>query len=494
MVGSRENSDPMEKTSKNVALKIEEHILDNISSGIWPADTALPSIRTCARVLHVAPNTVAKAYSQLARLNHIRRNPVNRRFYVPGLVQGSDSVARPHFESRKEKKTAALRENILSGMYGESRTLPSMRELQKQLHCSYATVKSALACLSREGIIERQGNFYTRSYAPKPSASVYLTTPRLKINSHYYDHLIQGIEQALSVRGWGQLNYFFQRNSRSVPPPSHDVAGYIVPRWREEKFVPWRRFPAIPSVIIDTEYTAGVESIAAPNVFIIRPDNRHAGAAIAGHLLGRGNRMAAFFTHVPTTFEWVRQRLESVTAAFAESRPGQSRRCRFFGLTEEGATVKKKTVFDDDMKALSKAFGSEQQRKCGLPLDKIEHMFRGSIWKVLERLDLYAQMKPLFEAALLDKDITAWVCVNDNVAHAALTFLNTAGIEVPGRIAVTGFDDIAEAKVSGLTTYNFHFDRMGYRAVEFLAQGRERSPGKGKPRVMPGALCIRKST
>ena len=50
---------------------------------------------------------------------------------------------------------------------------------------------------------------------------------------------------------------------------------------------------------------------------------------------------------------------------------------------------------------------------------------------------------------------TAWIGANDAVAMMAVDWLKARGIEVPGAISVTGFDDTSAALRSGLTSYRF---------------------------------------
>ena len=66
------------------------------------------------------------------------------------------------------------------------------------------------------------------------------------------------------------------------------------------------------------------------------------------------------------------------------------------------------------------------------------------------------QFPPLFEQALADPTITAWVAYNDLLAFVALNYLENKGIRVPADISVIGFDDTVEAFGNGLTSYYFN--------------------------------------
>jgi DNA-binding LacI/PurR family transcriptional regulator len=69
-------------------------------------------------------------------------------------------------------------------------------------------------------------------------------------------------------------------------------------------------------------------------------------------------------------------------------------------------------------------------------------------------------LMPLFEKALRDKKITAWICTNDETALYALEFLRHNNIAVPQQISVIGFDDTFEAFGKGLTSYNFNISAI----------------------------------
>ena len=74
---------------------------------------------------------------------------------------------------------------------------------------------------------------------------------------------------------------------------------------------------------------------------------------------------------------------------------------------------------------------------------------------------------------LLDErgmQVDAIVAANDRMAIGAFEALQQRGIQVPGNIALTGFDDIREARSLGvpLTTVRQSFHEMGFQAVELL--------------------------
>ncbi|HTV22158.1 MAG TPA: substrate-binding domain-containing protein, partial [Polyangiaceae bacterium] len=71
------------------------------------------------------------------------------------------------------------------------------------------------------------------------------------------------------------------------------------------------------------------------------------------------------------------------------------------------------------------------------------------------------------------EQLDAIVAANDNMAIGAMDELGRQGISVPDRIAVVGFDDIEEARLTdpSLTTSRQPLDRIGTEAVRRLLQG-----------------------
>jgi LacI family transcriptional regulator len=66
--------------------------------------------------------------------------------------------------------------------------------------------------------------------------------------------------------------------------------------------------------------------------------------------------------------------------------------------------------------------------------------------------------------------VDAIIAGNDMMALGALMALRSAGIDVPGQVAVTGFDDVPLARYLGLTTVSVDIVGLGQRAIEVLLE------------------------
>jgi DNA-binding LacI/PurR family transcriptional regulator/signal transduction histidine kinase len=97
-------------------------------------------------------------------------------------------------------------------------------------------------------------------------------------------------------------------------------------------------------------------------------------------------------------------------------------------------------------------------------------------------------------------DFDALVCLNDFMAFGALEALRERGVDVPGRVSVTGFDDVAEARWAGppLTTVHQPLEALGAEALdlalELLAGGTTGlGEARGGPRSLDCACVFRRS-
>jgi LacI family transcriptional regulator len=90
----------------------------------------------------------------------------------------------------------------------------------------------------------------------------------------------------------------------------------------------------------------------------------------------------------------------------------------------------------------------------------------------------------------------ALVCANDQMALGALEVFNAAGVDVPGRVIVTGFDGIGDTRRSTprLTTVRQPMAALGQAAVELMVQ-RIADPDRAPvERRLPVQVLIRESS
>lgn len=84
--------------------------------------------------------------------------------------------------------------------------------------------------------------------------------------------------------------------------------------------------------------------------------------------------------------------------------------------------------------------------------------------------------------------------LNDDMALAVGRVLSERGLCVPGDIGLAGFDGVAAAEFSGLTTFETPLVEMGRTAAGLLIDLIEDRPVSSRSKILPGRLSARKST
>ena len=117
------------------------------------------------------------------------------------------------------------------------------------------------------------------------------------------------------------------------------------------------------------------------------------------------------------------------------------------------------------------------------------------IWREEQRFAI-----ELTEAAcgrLSEPDVTAVVCGNDQIAVAAIAFLRSRGLGIPGDISVVGFDDIPFASLvsPALTTVRMPTASMGVEAVNLLVRRLEgQGPDAARSRLVLGVELVERDS
>lgn len=91
---------------------------------------------------------------------------------------------------------------------------------------------------------------------------------------------------------------------------------------------------------------------------------------------------------------------------------------------------------------------------------------------------------------------TAIVAFSDVIALGVLDAAHRAGVDVPGQVSVSGFDDIGEAMTvrPGLTTVHQAITTKGRLAAEFLVDEISREEGRSRREILETTLLVREST
>ncbi|MEU4426532.1 LacI family DNA-binding transcriptional regulator [Actinoplanes sp. NPDC024001] len=108
-------------------------------------------------------------------------------------------------------------------------------------------------------------------------------------------------------------------------------------------------------------------------------------------------------------------------------------------------------------------------------------------------LDLEAGERAARELLRRGRPPQALVCANDELALGALRAAEAAGLDVPGDLAVTGWDDLLAARFAGLTTVAQPMRSLGATAARWLNQRISDPSPAARRRVLPTRLLVRRS-
>lgn len=88
----------------------------------------------------------------------------------------------------------------------------------------------------------------------------------------------------------------------------------------------------------------------------------------------------------------------------------------------------------------------------------------------------------------------AFVCANDELALGVMSQLRKSGVDTPGQVMVTGWDDVMAARYAGLTTVRQPMRELGATAARLLDELITGSRTEPRHEVLPTELVVRAST
>jgi DNA-binding FadR family transcriptional regulator len=529
----------MKSESGPAVLKAAAFIRNNLAKGVWQPGDCLPSYVTLAKDARVSPVSLTRAMAILKREGlvsgtqrsriRVGREETNA---PPGQLQ--DPVWR--------MKRLALEKDLLMGVFATQDKLPSLKELQIRYGTCFRTMRRILRAMAADGVIQLRGRTYmpltvaTRSYTPRV---VFITfriqaLPRSAINQGQYQ-VLGLFENECIRRGLKpeimEIDFYDPVETHRMiasPALNRPALGYVLDAtwsegsvFRQSTIDLLMRLAALqrPIAILDEIGTFELPAPFAANLLIqvFRIEGKRAGGRIARLLLEIGHREVAYISsrHL---HRYSTERLEGVQEQYSNAGLGDK-------VHPAVATVPTNHLdqlldlsgFDDSL--IRKVIGVDRTKsqeedqyrqfleyRAGKTAGRFTpddvRVLRNSLAgvsvmarqervdrKVFDRMcvDVFAQagarldgivLAPLFKRALGFKHATAWICVNDGAALAALAFLRERAIPVPGRISVIGFDnEPVQAFNQRLTTFDFNAVGFVYGMLNFIMR-----PPRLKPR------------
>lgn len=497
--------------------RAEEHLrslLSTVNAEAGPA--RLPTIAALAQAAGVSKTTMAKAVSLLVRdgVLHASQGAGIRVLGPPGPrplpARGAERQAPSRAWQRVREAIAA---DILAGRFAPGGALPSVKELCRSYGVCHQTLKRAAAGI--DGLVP-----YKRSYrleAARQSAHggrVVFVAATDSIEALAFDtsrspEFWQCLERechnhrvGLDIRS---VHSVLDNQAGQPARPAGPVLGYIVSPHNldgalvlEVLDVLGRRKRPIAVTHEFGDFLRLVPSVNNPMVrtFSIANDYR-AGRDVGSYLLRLGHRGVACFSRSPDV-AWSENRVAGLRDAF--SRAGVPDGVRVFTAGISDIWVQ---MFPDHPGAQprgeqSRAIIRQAQRM----MDCVPASDQENLGDLTMRIRIALllneegkRLAPLFESALAEPGITAWVAVFDRMALMAQAFLRQRNRPAGKHISVVGFDDIVESFAKGLSSYNFNVRALASALVQHVLGGSRMGRTRGDDvTFIPGFVVERGST
>jgi DNA-binding LacI/PurR family transcriptional regulator/DNA-binding transcriptional regulator YhcF (GntR family) len=506
-----------EKSSPGVK-KAFDFVKQHLEDTVWQPGEPLPATVSLARSAGVSPVTMLRALAMLKDQGLVNGIPRSR-FRAGGSVKGMVKHVDADSAAWVLKRTS-LEKDILAGVYAHQGALPSIKELEVRYGTCFRTMRKILRSMVDDGVVKLRGKKYEMQRVPDRAYSQRIVFITFQIQAIPRSALNQGQYQVLSLferecinRGLKLevvTNDFYNsietRRIISSPSINEPALGYIFDLWwypgedfRRGHSDLFARLATLkkPVAILDEvgDFILPQPFAANPLFQVFRIEGKRAGARVARFLLGMGHQSVAFFSSSHQN-AYSKLRLEGANEQFAKAgcpngvRPIVTdkienhllhlldisgfdeplvRKVMAVSRTESQtrdlqneyqlfkSSGKPEPLKPDDIKLLKKNMNAIQA-VAPLELDKtfFDKITLSTVTEGGTRIT-WMSLAPLFEEALKYRDVTAWICVTDGTALAALDFLRNRGIAVPGRISLIGFDnEPIDAVEQRLTSLDFN--------------------------------------
>jgi LacI family transcriptional regulator len=354
---------------------------------------------------------------------------------------------------RSEQIVASIRQELLEGRFGaKDERFMTVRELAERFDVSLTTAHKAIGQLKAEGLLVADSTNRARisAKAARIAAASQQGGPRrlglmvTNIASPFFSSLCRYVQQFAAALNYQVLvassDYDFQREQKTIESFLEiGVDGLLIcPGLTDESVALYRSLLSQGTRLVFV--SRRVEEVEAD--FVVA-HNFVGGASVAGHFLSMGYDSFGYLAFGPRLKHDVR--LSGFRSA----------------LTEEGMQLDNRFVVDGGGRDIANG---------------------------------YQAMGQLMEARQRPRAVFAF---SDLLAIGALQYCQEHGIAVPGKVAVAGFDNLPESRVTHppLTTVDYGVEAMARLAVQSLVdrihQPQEHLPARV---LLEPRLIVRRST
>lgn len=474
------------------AEHVSELIRESILTGELAGKPMLPGARKLCEHFRVSRGTMAQALAILRDEGLIESRDRSGVFIK--REKGAKPQRTPLPQAKSWKKAEKIAEDIESmiseGELGVGDFLPYQKSLCVTYRVSPKTIREALRILVGRGIVQQKGTTWI-------VGSKLLRKMVSKMRVIAYDHIpntvhrgldfFVGLEKELLKHGVPiSLSRIAQtpgiRNSKDKIESTGTLglAIFNMTMWIRSKTK--MNLERLRKELYDLN-KYGVPVVlnrAAPvqedfpelslrsyqNLYPLGPVNLNAGIETMVFLHAQGHRHIGFFSYVNQS--WAAERFMAFRTA--AKRVGEGRlTVSLFGANAD--PLKPTNPFRGDAEKSFRNFNAMTAHALnGYRFCRKIPAFRalGSMVAHISLDQHIDGMISVFNKALANEEITAWICADTSVAFAAYDFLQSKGVDVPERLSLVSLGDDELTAQFRITAYDPRIDRIGYLAAHCL--------------------------
>jgi len=427
--------------------------------------------------------TMSKAVAYLSSEGELEAAP--RRGIIAGALTVEQKQTGVFQKTRWHRICTSLRQDITSGLFASSSSLPSLKLLQERYGCSYRPLKRALNyLLERSEIYEykksyrlpsvtdisRRGSIITLSYQ-----TMSFVNPGVSLeNVSEQDLRHRMVEQHCMKLNITVIPYSFHYKGKSLvlrdrteglqftAAELKDVLAFVVfeqslPEDFIEQVLSELNKYGKPIIVYDARGLDSSLTEKNKNVSIFRvADNIHCGKTVARYLLQKGHRHLGVFSFAHRQL-WARQRLAGIQMAVREF-PKPVTVASFLKEADRNIPANDslnipllKQEYSNGLHSSTVRFGPNTTLIKSTLTELVDYFVSRVMFNQLQK-----SVRKMMKHAMKDPRLTAWIVLSDIVAVFLLRYLRQNKL-IPGKdISVISFDDRIAAYFENLTSFNFN--------------------------------------
>jgi DNA-binding transcriptional regulator YhcF (GntR family) len=529
-------------------------IIDGLDKGLWKNGEQLPSIKQLSKQASVSRGTMVRALHALRDNGRLMIKPQGR--IVAGnqsLHQSHNTATNGPWQQQRKR----FEQDILQGVFSRHEQLPSFKELQARYGVCFRSMRKIInACVADRILLPHMRGYILPGFPKSRSNStiVFVTQSNLVVSGQPVDDRSYKLFDLLESE-CARLDINLRRvdidfyspdylsNGRLPTGKNEVVLGYIVDLWwfeipeYQEHVTGYFEHLVIaqkPVAIMDQNGNFILpESLARNRLFqVFKIAGISAGQAVGRLLLNLGHRRVAFIS-LDHNYPFSIRRLEGLQACYEKAGMSESvqpfvstmkhflyahvlalsdiPKSRMAKIIAMGRTDAQARLLFEAYKELKKEYSrknmiDEKMQNIRKNLRFLEPLTRGlldseyqedltTLLLAIAESQLFPRLlETFFDSVVKDKNITAWVCVNDAIAEAALKYLEEHHIDVPGKISIVGFDNSHSAKMNKITSFDFNVHSFIHRMLGFISAPARRSARFMHSPIEIEGVIIRRAT